>query len=109
MMPAARKRASLKALVLTGMNYAFVNTTDGVVQVYEGQEIPGNLIDGEYERLEGLNAFVEHPRDVRARALAAVSNRPDNLPITEDEVRAMVAVLDATGGPVVEDDDTGDE
>lgn len=73
--------------VITGLDHAFVNTKrpipNHVVLVKEGESVPADVADGELDRLAQLGAFGEHPRKVRERAIARMTDESTGFPVPD--------------------------
>lgn len=78
-----------RATKVTGADFAFVNVKreapNNVVQIHEGEDLPKDLAAGEYERLEALGVFDEHPRVAKQRAQDAAIRIGDMFVIPEHE------------------------
>lgn len=79
----AQKAAAAKAAPdgVVQVSVAIVNTTNGQVELRQGDKLPANLADGELERLKAAGVFDKpvrsNPYSVAQEALNAL---PDEIP-----------------------------
>lgn len=75
---------------VTGPNAAMVRTKTGDEFVLRGQTIPGNLVDGEEERLEKLGVFADPPAAAAGRTAVVTGTVPaETLLTVEAEALAL--------------------